>query len=213
MTDQPPPPGPTHRLPVRPGRHPAGSSLRCHPLHRCPTAARIRRLLRRRAGMRRPRPDRRSVRCRRSPTRRGSPACWRSSSTTSRSPSYSALVALIQGPHRCSKSASAAPRNTTSTSTARASPAASARWRSGWRGWWRGLPGLELRLPPGDYRVEHRQVGDEVQGGQRDHRAADRFRACRWCASSRTSLTRSSVTSDSCFRCGTPSGKPWPTRS
>ena len=28
------------------------------------------------------------------------------------------------------------------------------------------LPGLELRLPPGHHRVEPRQIGHEVQGGQ-----------------------------------------------
>ena len=75
------------------------------------------------------------------------------------------------------------------------------------------LRDLELRLPPGHDRLEPGQVGAEDQGGQRDTADSRSVSDCRSCASSLTSSTRSSATSASCFRSGTPSGKPWPTRS
>ena len=45
---------------------------------------------------------------------------------------------------------------------------------------------LELRLPPGHDRVEHRQVDHEVQGGQRDAPDSRSVSGCRSCASSPT---------------------------
>ena len=39
-----------------------------------------------------------------------------------------------------------------------------------------GLRDLELRLPPGHHRLEHRQVGAEVQGREREDLATNRFR-------------------------------------
>ena len=35
---------------------------------------------------------------------------------------------------------------------------------------------VELRIPAGHYRLEHRQADHEVPGGQREDRPADRFR-------------------------------------
>ena len=64
-----------------------------------------------------------------------------------------------------------------------------------------GLLDLELRLPPGHHRFEPRQVGDEDQGGQRDHRTADRFRVVRR-APPRPLRRRDHLpASVSCFRC------------
>ena len=39
-----------------------------------------------------------------------------------------------------------------------------------------GLLRLELRLPPGNHRIQHRQVGAGVPGRQRENRGADRVR-------------------------------------